>query len=414
MKLGLIGNPLGHSWSPEIHRFTIGEEYRLMQLEENELEKFFRERDFDGINVTIPYKQKVMRYLDEIDPAAEEIGAVNCVVNRNGILKGYNTDFTGLRSMLENHSVNLRQGRTAVLGSGGASKACRAAAEALGGTCDIVSRRSLPGTITYEEMYQRQAEYVCLINATPVGMYPECDDVPAEPERFTSLKYVVDIVANPLRTTLQWKAKMAGIGYLGGFEMLVRQAADADLLFTGRPVAEEKVRACMDHLLADRRNIVLIGMPTSGKTTAAAMLGEMTGKEVAEMDDETAAELGMPIAQCFAEKGEEFFRRAETETARRHRAGEGKIISCGGGIVKREINMKYLGENGIIVWLDRAPKNLFPTVTRPLSSTLEQIAELYEERVSLYEKYCDVVIDNNRTLSEAAEEIIRKTGVKKV
>ena len=211
MKLGLIGNPLGHSWSPQIHRILIKEDYQLWQLKEDELDDFFCRRDFDGINVTIPYKQTVMKYLDEIDPAAEETGAVNCIVNRGGILKGYNTDYSGLRDMLKGHGVNLQNGRTAILGSGGASKAAQTAVKALGGRYDVISRREIPGCISYEEMYRKQAEYTCLINATPVGMYPECDDVPADLNAFSSLHHVVDIIANPLRTRLQWEAKMKGI-----------------------------------------------------------------------------------------------------------------------------------------------------------------------------------------------------------
>lgn len=411
MKLGLIGNPLGHSWSPQIHRILIGEDYQLWQLKEDELDDFFCRRDFDGINVTIPYKQTVMKYLDEIDPAAEETGAVNCIVNRGGVLKGYNTDYSGLRDMLKGHGVNLQNGRTAILGSGGASKAAQTAVKALGGRYDVISRREIPGCISYEEMYRKQAEYTCLINATPVGMYPECDDVPADLNAFSSLHHVVDIIANPLRTRLQWEAKMKGIPYLGGFEMLVRQAADADLLFTGIKVSEEKIRECIKRLLAGRRNIVLIGMPTSGKTTLASMLREMSGRTVYEMDDEITEKLGTTIAECFADKGESYFRQIETETAAEHRSADAAVISCGGGVVKKEINMRYLGENGIIVWVNRAPRHLFPTDSRPLSTTLEQIEKLYDERVSLYERYSDITVENNGTLQEAAEEIIGKTGV---
>lgn len=409
MKYCLIGYPLGHSWSPEIHTFLMHEPYEKKELKTEELELFFRKREFAGINITIPHKQTAMQYLDEIDKAAENIGAVNCVVNKNGRLCGYNTDYEGLKDMILANNIAIEGKKTAVLGSGGASLAAREVVKALGGIPVIVSRRARAGVISYEELYQSEKTFSVLINATPVGMFPDNDSMPVNLDKFTNLTAVVDVVANPLRTRLQFEAKMRGIPYVGGFEMLVRQAAAADRLF-GKEVADDKIQACMNALYKEKRNIVIIGMPTSGKTTFSKIIAEKTGREAVEMDDLIERKLGTTIRECFDTKGEKYFRDIETEVAEECRNLQKKVISCGGGIIKREDNMRYLSENGIIVWLERAPENLYPTDSRPLSDNNDAIYRLYKERRALYEKYSDVTIDNNSTAEHTVRELLEKTG----
>lgn len=410
MKLGLIGNPLGHSWSPEIHRLLTGYEYSKWPLEEKELAPFLEKHDFTGINVTIPYKKAVIPYLDEMDDTAAALGAVNCIVVRDGKLKGYNTDLTGFMRMMERNSLDVSGGLTAVLGSGGASKACMEGVRRLGGKPVTVSRTPKNGAIGYDELYARESEFTALVNATPVGMLPDTDSVPVDLAGLHHLKAVADIIANPLMTRLQFEAHCRGIPSAGGFEMLVRQAAAADLLFTGREVMEETVRSCMKTLLNARRNIVLIGMPTSGKTTLAEMLSARTGRRKVEMDDVLVERLGMPISTCFEKYGEAYFRSQETQLAKELRRTEGTIISCGGGIIKNADNMRFLHENGIVIWVDRDPSLLYPTDSRPLSSTENAVLALYRERKDLYQKYSDVAVANNGAIEDTLQKIIRITG----
>ena len=218
------------------------------------------------------------------------------------------------------------------------------------------------------------------------------------------------IVANPLMTRLLFNAKMRDIPFCGGFEMLVRQAAEADCLFTGEKVSEEVIETCIKKLLAKRRNIVLIGMPTSGKTTLAEMIASHTGRPLLEMDEVLVDRLGMSIKDCFAQYGEAYFRHMETELAKDLRNKEGSVISTGGGIIKNEENMRYLHENGIVIAIDRDPALLYPTDSRPLSSTVDAVKVLYEERKYLYKKYSDVVVDNNGSLQNTFDEIMIITG----
>lgn len=410
MKLELIGFPLDHSWSPEIHRYFLNEEYTLHAMPEEALEGYFQTRDFDGINVTIPYKEKVMQYLDCIDPQAAKIGAVNCIVNRDGVLTGYNTDAIGFMDMLRNNGIETQGRKAAVLGSGGGSKACCAALADLGAEPVTVSRSPGEDSISYDELYQRESEFQILVNATPLGMYPGNDTVPVDLSRFTALEAVVDIVANPLRTALQFEAKIRGIRSLGGFEMLVNQALASDRIFTGTDMADASAEACMREILKKRRSIILIGMPTCGKTTLAEMVAESTGRTLVEMDKELEEEFGCSIREVFAEKGEGYFRAAETALAERLRTAENYVVSCGGGIIKNAVNMRYLRECGMVLWISRDPDKLYGTADRPLSTTRDQIMQLYRERRNLYALYSDAVIENNGTLPEAVEKILKQAG----
>ena len=412
MKLGLIGMPLGHSWSPAIHGWLIHEDYSLIPLEKEELGPFLNRKDFDGLNVTIPYKQDVIPYLDEIEDGAEKIGAINCIVNRNGKLIGYNTDYEGFRDILVVHGVPVHGSKVAVLGTGGASKAVVEAIVSLGGQPVTVSRSVKPGSITYETLLETQNEYEVLVNATPVGMAPQTDCAPVDLSVFTGLKYVIDIIANPLCTKLCFEAKRLGISYLGGFEMLVRQAIAADRYFLNKDMDMQLCEPCMNALLEERRNIVLIGMPTCGKSTISALLGEITGRRVVEMDQEIVERIGMPIADWFALHGEASFRRMETETAEAHSMGTGEIISCGGGVIKTEATMQALSRNGIVVWIDRDLDKLYSTSDRPLASNNDQLKKLYEQRRPLYRMYSDIIVENNGTVEDCIRTIMEKTGLK--
>ena len=408
MKLGLIGHPLSHSWSPQIHRFFLGEPYELIDLAPGELEQFFKKRDFDGINVTIPYKTTVMQYLDEIDSAASEIGAVNCIVNRDGRLKGYNTDYLGFRDMLVHAGTEISGKQIAVLGSGGASKAVTKALRDLGGQVSVVSRTPHDDLIGYDELYRGNFEVI--VNTTPVGMYPGIDGMPADLHRLQGVETVIDIIANPVRSALLFTAGLMGCRTLGGLEMLVRQAFAAGELFAGKTLDRDMIGPCINMLKKQKQNIVLIGMPTSGKTTLGVLLSEATGKKPVEMDELTAEHMGMSIPDAFAVYGEAWFREAERRTVREVSLYEHSVISCGGGVIKNPDNMKDLGANGVIVWLDRRPDLLYASSDRPLSPDYDSVLKLYQERYGLYKSFADIRITNNDTIEDCLQRIMEQTG----
>lgn len=411
MKLGLIGKTLGHSWSWQIHDMLIHEHYQNWELSEDEVIPFLEKKDFTGINVTIPYKEKVMTVLDEISPTAEKIGAVNCIINRDGRLYGYNTDCDGFMELVKTAGMHMEGKHAAVLGSGGAAKAVMAGVSQLGGIPVMVSRHPHDDMISYQQMYAMQNRFSFLVNATPVGMFPHIDETPADLDVFEHLEGVVDVVANPLRTKLCFQASCKGIPSTGGLGMLVYQAAAADALFTGQKVPQERIDACLGTLLKERRNIVLIGMPTSGKSSVAQMLGKQSGQQVYDMDTLLEQQLGTSIRTCFETHGEAYFRAKETRLARELANKEGVIISCGGGIIKNPENMQVLSQHGVVVWLQR--NSLFPSSDRPLSADEASLKKLYEQRRGLYEMYSDIQVENNGTLEDTAEQILKKIGERK-
>ena len=406
MRLGLIGYPLGHSWSKMIHDFFLQEDYQMFELNEEELDAFLKSKEFDGLNVTTPYKQKVMAYLDEIDEAAKEIGAVNCIVNENGILKGYNTDYLGLLWMLRRHEVQLDGRKVAILGTGGASKAAGYAVKALNGQPVFVSRaKKGESIISYEELYKTEAQFGCLINTTPVGLYPRMEETPVDLKRLPHIPQIVDIIANPLRTRLLFEAKLLNRRTLGGLEMLVAQAFEADRIFTKKQMDESRIEACLNEIYSQRRNLVLIGMPSAGKSTLAKELEKLSDRELIEMDDVIVEDIQMSIAEYFLLEGEEAFRNRESFEAYELRNSERKIISTGGGVIKREENMRNLAYNSLIVWIDRPLEYLFASSDRPLSKDMEAIRKLYEERKGLYEAYSDIQLKNDSTLEACIRQL---------
>lgn len=441
LKLGLIGDPLAHSWSPEIHAYLLGNmpgqasdeadgadrtdraiqaDYSLWQLGPDELDGFFAARDFDGINVTIPYKTDVIRYLDEIDDAARRIGAVNCIVNRSGRLTGYNTDAAGLALMADRNGINESSGPAIILGSGGASRAAAELCRQKGWDYRIASRDPAKAAasygqnhfISYEEMYAAHDRWSLLINATPVGMHPCVDGMPAEISRLDGLESVIDIVANPVRSRLVFEAQQLGLRVCGGLEMLVAQALISDELFTGRSMDGSLVDGCVRALLRAKRNIVLTGMPSAGKSTIAGILARRLGMDAIDMDARLEEEMGMPVAGIFGSYGEAAFRDAETRLCEELKLRGHCVISTGGGVVTREENMRRLSHNGVVVWIDRDVRLLEVTDTRPLAASSADLERLYRERRLLYERYSDLHITNNAGADEAADSIISALGLK--
>lgn len=406
---GLIGYPLGHSYSKIIQESINHKTYDLIPLKEDEFNAFMKSKNYECLNVTIPYKQRVQAYMDEISDEALRIGAINCIVNKNGKCKGYNSDYYGLKWMLERHQFNLQDKTVAILGSGGTSKTSKAVVEDMGAKkIVIVSRRKTSETITYDELYELDPEVI--INTTPVGMYPDNDGCVIDLDKFTQLESVIDVVYNPLNTRLVFEAKKRNIKATAALEMLVGQAIKAIEYFDDVKINPSVIDECMNMLLKEKQNIVLIGMPSSGKTTISKLLKEKTDLSLKDTDELIVEKIQMPISDYFAKYGEKAFRDVETEVIKSLRNEHHCIISCGGGVIKKEENMRYLKENGCVFFIDRDLDKLISTNDRPLSNDREKLQKLYEERYNLYIKYSDIIIKNNDDIQNAANEILEKSG----
>ena len=401
----LIGERLGHSFSAAIHRCFGRYDYELKELHPAELGPFLKSRAFSGLNVTVPYKQAVIPYLDRLDPEAAAAGSVNTVVNRNGVLWGYNTDLGGMAAALRCAIIDPAGKRVQILGTGGTSKTALAVCRALGAAeVRRVSRTGREGAATYEQAAAAAAEL--LFNTTPVGMFPDQEAMPLDPADLPALEAVFDCVYNPLRTRLVLAARSRGIPAEGGLRMLVEQAARSCALFTGRPVESSEVIKIYNNLLHSAENLVLIGMPGAGKTTVGRLLAQMTGRDFIDLDEEIVRRTGKPISALFAEDGEARFRDLESDLIRELAPVGGRIIATGGGAIGRAENRIRLRQNGRLFFLDPPPEALRPTPDRPLGDTAEKLRRLYEQRRPLYIAAADHTIPDRPTPEQAARRIL--------
>ncbi|MCF0167888.1 MAG: shikimate dehydrogenase [Bacteroidales bacterium] len=392
MKYGLIGEHLGHSFSKTIHSLIGEYDYELLELKPEELDGFLKRREFNAINVTIPYKEIVIPYLHFVSEEVAAIGACNTIVNRDGLLYGYNTDYSGMKEMIISNGIGISGKKVLILGTGGTSKTAMKLAGDLGATqVRRVSRskRDDPAILTYGELAQAASDTQVIINTTPCGMYPDADAVPVDISLFPQLEGVVDAVYNPLRSKLVLDALSRGIKASGGLYMLVSQAIYANSLFLGHEVYHEMTNKLFHKLESEKENICLIGMPASGKTSIGQLLHERSGREFIDSDDVVEARIGMPIPKFFAENGEKAFRDIESAVISELAKKSSCIIATGGGAVLNPANVAALKQNSRLYFIDRPLEALIPTSDRPLSSDIDALRRRYQERYPIYRAAAD-------------------------
>ncbi len=394
MEYGCIGEHLTHSFSKEIHARLFDYSYALKELAPTEVEGFLKEREFKAINVTIPYKQTVIPFLDEISETVKKIGAVNTVVNRGGKLYGYNTDFLGMTALINKIGLSLDGKKVLILGSGGTSKTAAAVAESLGAK-EIyrVSRSGNDGSITYEAAKAYHSDAQIIINTTPCGMFPNNGSAAIDLDDFPSVCGVVDAVYNPLRPALVLKAREKSIPAEGGLYMLVAQAVYAAQFFKDTEIPPKKIDEVFCEIYKAKENLVLTGMPASGKSTLGKMAAEELSMTFVDTDEEIVKRAGKPIPEIFETNGEAAFRDIESAVIRDVASRQGVVIATGGGAVLRPENVSALKENGKILFLDRPLDALIVTADRPLSSDREKLKKRYEERYGIYCATADEKID---------------------
>ncbi len=404
MTYGLIGEKLGHSFSPEIHACIGNYPYELTELAPDAVASFLEKREFSAINVTIPYKETVIPFCDEIDEAARAIGAVNTVVNRGGKLYGYNTDFAGLKALIEHTGVDPKGKKVLILGTGGTCKTAVAVLRAMHAAEIVIAGRTpREGVVGYNALpYDAQM----LINTTPCGMYPNIDGFAADPADFPKLQAVIDVVYNPLRTDLLQRAEGLGIPHCGGMLMLATQAIRAAEHFFDKTIDSTRAQQIVRQVENIKTNIVLIGMPASGKTTVGRSVAEALGRPFIDADQELVKTVGRSIPEIFEQEGEAAFRRYEAQTIRKLSGRNGCVIATGGGAILSTENIRYLKKNGRIYFLDRSLENLMPTADRPTASSVEAMQTRYRERYPLYLKTSDRHIHANAGIAQVANMII--------
>lgn len=405
MLIGLLGEKLGHSFSKAIHEQLADYTYNLIEKDAESMHQFMTQREFKAINVTIPYKEKVIPYCDFIDEKAQKIQAVNAIVNRDGKLYATNTDFDGLKWMLEHANISIQNKTCLILGTGGTSKTAKAVLESMNAKKILQAGRNKPlPVIPYSELSKHQDIQV-IINATSVGMYPDNNKSLIDLSNFPQLEAVADVIYNPLKTRLCQQAEKLGIRHVNGLDMLVAQAKTAIEFFLDTQIDDSKINEISQQMRKNFSNIVLIGMPGCGKSSVAKVLSECTDKKLVDLDELIVSETNMEIKDIFAQYGEARFRELEHEICLKTAKEHGLIISCGGGIIKDERNIDALKQNGIVFHLLRDLEKLSIDDSRPLSSSFERLKIMEKERMPLYQAASDETIDNNGQLVDTVSTI---------
>ena len=398
MNCGLLGRTLSHSYSPAIHSLLGDYDYSLFEKEPEQVADFIRNGSWDGLNVTIPYKKEAAMLCDELSPLAKEMGSVNTLVRKDGKIYGDNTDAFGFAQML---NMDCKGKKALVLGSGGASVTVQAVLKKAGAEVVVISRS---GENNYANLHLHKDAEV-LVNTTPVGMYPHNGESPVDLDDLPHLQLVLDIIYNPAGTKLILDAEERGIPCKSGLVMLVAQAARACEIWTKSQISSEKLENICKIMTNSMENIVLIGMPGSGKSTVGKFLAAETGRKFADSDEELTKKIGN-IPEFLEKYGEEAFRKEETAVLSELGKQSGLVIATGGGVVTKKENYRHLHQNGKIVWLQRKPEKL-PTDGRPLSQK-EGVQALYEKRKPLYEAFADVTVDNNGSLHDTCGMILKE------
>lgn len=400
MNCGLLGRKLGHSYSPQIHAALGDYSYRLFEKEPEEVESFFKSGSYTGLNVTVPYKKTIIPYLDELSPRAKALGAVNTVVRRNGRLIGHNTDYAGFAAMVKKSGIDPAGKKALVLGSGGASNTAVAVLKNMGAEVVIISRS---GENNYSNLDKHQ-DASLIVNATPVGMYPNVEESPIELNSFPHLEGVLDVIYNPARTKLLLQAEEKGLIVENGLYMLVAQAKESAEWFTESIIDDSIVDTIYRSLRSQMENIILIGMPGSGKSTIGKLLAKELGKAFIDADTVLEEDAGRKITDIIPVEGEKYFRELETMTLAKLGARSGLVIATGGGCVTQERNYPLLHRNGSIFQITRSLEKL-PTNGRPLSQA-GNILEMARIREPMYHRFADYTIDNNGSPEEAVRQIL--------
>ena len=418
MEYGLVGYPLKHSFSKQIHNKIGNLDYDLFEIERDKFEQFIKNKNFKGLNVTIPFKEEVIKYLDCLDGFASDIKAVNTIKNKNGKLYGYNTDILGFNELLKKFGISVDNKNVLILGTGGTSKTIFYAVKNRAKSVLKVSRssKSTENIISYDDIYKFEGTTDVIINTTPNGMFPHIyDDILIDLEKFDKLTAVIDVIYNPLRTKLISKATELNIVSVNGLYMLIAQAVFANEIFKNDTEIDfkkinliEKIDEIYEFFLSNLQNIVLIGMPSCGKTTISKLISEKYNYNLIDIDAEIEKRIGKKISIFIEEFGESEFRKIEKEVVAEVSKSTNSVIATGGGVILNRENIDNLKMNGKIYYIERDLEKLTPTADRPLTKDFNSLKIQYEKRVKLYEEYCDVKIDGNGDLENIAEIIYAK------
>ncbi len=400
----LLGKNVSHSYSQEVHN-SLGYDYKILDLSLSEFREIMEERSFVGVNITMPYKQEALKYLDYIDPAAKKLNVVNTVVHKDNKLYGYNTDYFGLKYLIKFNEIEIKDRNVVILGSGATSKTVKALCQDLGAKNITKVSQSNSNHLTYDDL-SSVLNYQVLINTTPKEMYPNTEEKIIDLKQFNKLEAVVDVIYNPLKTNLILQAKDLNIKAVGGLEMLVGQAVESSSLFFNKKYPKDTINKVYKKLLLEKSNIVLVGMPTSGKSTIGKALAKSLNKKFIDVDKEIVKKEGRSIKEIFNLDGESYFRTVESQVIESLSRESNLVIATGGGSVLDQKNVKRLKRNGYLIFIDRPLNLLIAADDRPLSANRINLKNLYQERYNIYKAVSDVTVINDKDLDFVLKKVL--------
>ncbi len=407
MRFGLIGSKVDNSFSKYIHHLFHNDDYFLYSAKESELSQIFEAKKFQGLNITKPFKKIVIKYLDELDDIARKTNSVNTIINEHGVLKGYNTDYDGFKYLLFKNKIDVKNKIVAILGTGGVSNTIETVMYELEArTVYKVSRKNQKNCLTYNKLSKKQIDII--VNATPRGMDQSSFHPLINLKKFKNLNAVIDLIANPFNTFLLQEAKSLNITAVNGLDMLIEQARLSEQLFQKVEIPPAKNELVWKATFEKYANIALIGMPYAGKSTIGFYLSKYLKKDFVDLDMLIEENEGVKITDFIKKCGENAFRMKEHQFVKIISFQNGEVISSGGGIITKKENIKLLKQNSFVVYIKRDIDLIEFSNNRPLSSNKKDYLKLLKEREKKYEKYADIIVENNKTIEDAVEEIARK------
>lgn len=388
-KYGLVGRALSYSYSSYINSIIGDYGYKLYDIELNDFPAFLKTTEYKALGVAFPYKKIAYDLSTAVSGSAIKSHFVNLVTkDDDGTLKGYNTEYDAFKSLLKKYAVDVTGKKILILGTGGAANAARAILnEAGAGKVVLVSRH---GQNNYDNISIHYDSDI-LINATPVGMYPNNGVSPIDLEGFSNLILVIDFVYNPVRTAFLQQAMERHIRVISGSYILAASSVYAAQLFLEEQFDDQFIDTVRKKVLVEKRNITLIGMPGSGKSNIGRALSQTLRRPYLDLDVEVEKVEMMSVSDIFSTRGEAYFREAEKNIMLKCCKQSGYIISTGGGAVLSKENRNAIKENSFVVYIERNFQDLY-TDGRPISTSIENLQRISEIRTPIYEALADTVI----------------------
>lgn len=388
-KFGVVGQALSYSYELFVHSLIGDYNYKIHEISTNEFSTLIKTNDFKALNILSPYKKIAYDLSTAVSASALKSRFANLVTkDEDGTIKAYNTDYDAFKLLLNKHNVDVTDKKVLILGTGGVANAAKVALNEAGAAKVVFVSRH--GQNNYDNI-SINFDSDILINATPVGRYPNNGLSPIDLDGFSKLFLVIDFVYNPIRTALIQQAIERGIRVISGSYMLAASAVSSARIFLEEQFDNDFIDSLKKKILSEKLNITLIGMPGSGKADIGRALAGTLQRPFVDLDVEVEKMENMSVADIFSTRGEGYFRAAEKNIALKYCKQNGNIISTGGGAILSKENRNAIRENSFVVYIERNFLDLYND-GRATPTSIENLQRMNELRTPIYESMADTII----------------------